>query len=306
LQVKLLRYLEDKANESGIQVIVTTHSPTIAASTGLDRIKVLTRLTAADNPVVTSLAQCGLNVGGKFFLERWLDVTKSTLLFAKAVILVEGIAEALVVPELARIVLAGVSFGKGEDEGPRTLKDYGVSIISMGGIYFTHFMQLFKGYTATKDNPTLCEKIPIRCAGITDCDPEAETLPTAFAPASCRNPQYFLVEELAYHDNCRLFCNLKTFEYDLALQGNNLQLMARVYMRLAPNSRWASAIAKVDWSASSDEEKAPKARSLLDRVSDNKGEFAQLLALELSNNTAASFQVPECISLAVKWAVGID
>jgi predicted ATP-dependent endonuclease of OLD family len=100
------------------------------------------------------------------------------------VILVEGIAEALVVPELARIVIRQLNGAEHSDDGPKFLKDYGVSVINMGGIYFQHFMQLFKGYTFDDEgNRGECGTIPLRCAGITDCDPEKKVKPTASNPS---------------------------------------------------------------------------------------------------------------------------
>ena len=307
LQVKLLKYLQDKARKAGIQVILTTHSPTIVASVELDAIKVLTRLGFADNLTFSSVAHCGLSSSSKFFIGRWLDITKSTLLFAKGVILVEGIAEALVVPELARIVIGQLHDAERDGDGPRSLKDCGVSVINMGGIYFKHFMQLFKGYTFTGGGSRIqCDRVPIRCAGITDCDPDKEAKPTATSPSGCNNPQHFLTEELVDHQNCRLFSNLKTFEYDLAMQGNNLQLMSKVYLQMAPNSQEAMRLAQIDWAGSSEQNKADAAHRLLQQVSDNKGEFAQRLAQELSQDETASFSVPSYIDQAVRWAIGLN
>ena len=59
------------------------------------------------------------------------------LAICQGIILVEGIAEAMLLPELAKIVLHKY------DKLPETLEDCGVSVINMNGIYFKHFMQLF-------------------------------------------------------------------------------------------------------------------------------------------------------------------
>jgi len=311
LQVNLLRYLQDKAKKTGIQVIVTTHSPTIAASVALDAIKVLTRSNIAKNPVFSSITDCGLSPGSKFFVGRWLDITKSTLLFAKSVILVEGIAEALVIPELARIVLRQVDGEEHDDDDPKSLKDYGVSVISMGGIYFKHFIQLFKGYTVDDEGQkTRCDKIPVRCAGITDCDPTKEARPTTANPSECHNPQHFLAQELDGHPNCRLFSNLKTFEYDLALHDNNLKLMAKVCLRTidtdGSNKQKTIELMEKDWRNSSQQDKSDAANRLLELVSGKKGEYAQFLAQELNQNDAVSFSVPRYIQQAILWATGLS
>jgi putative ATP-dependent endonuclease of OLD family len=311
LQVKLLKHLQDKSESTGIQMVVTTHSPTIAASAALDTVKVLTRFNAADGPVFSSVADCGLSAGSKFFLERWLDITKSTLLFAKGVILVEGIAEALVMPELARIVIRQLDGVERNGARPESLEDCGVSIINMGGIYFRHFMQLFRGYTLDdQGNRIECDKIAARCAGITDCDPEKGAMPTVSDPYECGNPQHYLVQELENHSNCRLFCNLKTFEYDLAMEGNNLQLMSQVYSDTigtdGPTKRKAAEMKQTDWTVLSEQEKSDAACWLLQRVSDNKGEFAQLLAQGLSQSDTVDFSVPSYIRQAILWAIGLN
>lgn len=101
LQTKVMQYIQTQANKVGVQVIVTTHSPTIAAAVGLESLVVLHRKSIVENPSVVPLINCGLKPNQKFFLERLLDVTKSILLFASGVLLVEGIAEALLIPEFA-------------------------------------------------------------------------------------------------------------------------------------------------------------------------------------------------------------
>lgn len=130
LQVRLLDHLEKVANEHKVQVIVTTHSTVLASSVHLDKI---IHLTKNDNPTATPLAECGLADNNLSFLNRWLDITKSNLLFASGVILVEGIAEQMIIPELAKTVLKGKEINN--------IEDYGVSVINLNGIYFNHFMR---------------------------------------------------------------------------------------------------------------------------------------------------------------------
>ncbi len=113
-------------------------------------------ISSAGTPVAVPLSTCGLNDQSRRFVDRWLDVTKSNLLFSKGAILVEGIAEAIVIPELARIVLR--QYGEGRD----TLDDYGVSVINLGGIYFKHFMQLF----CDVSDESTGQNVPVRCAGL--------------------------------------------------------------------------------------------------------------------------------------------
>lgn len=312
LQTRLLQHLQSLAEQENIQVIVSSHSPTIAASVSLGKIVILTLQGRDKNPIPTCLSECGLSKHGKFFLERWLDITKSTLLFAKGVILVEGIAEALVVPELAGIVIRG-KISNSDKRASTTLKDYGVSIINMDGIYFNHFMQLFKGYFVNDDGQKESKDfIPVRCVGITDCDPDKKAKPTCSEKYSCHNPAIRLINELKNHsETCRLYANLKTFEYDLAIEDNNLSLMSNVLIQLIPthgdNKQKAQEFKSTDWRSRNENDKAEAAFWLLETIENyseiGKGRFAQKLAYQLSCKNL-DFTVPKYIEDAVRWVIG--
>ena len=143
LQVRFLKYLEKTSTDMGVQVIVTTHSPVLASSASLDSlIHMSSSLNAEGDYIYTAvpLKSCGLGPDSKDFVSRWLDVTKSILLFAKGVILVEGIAEAMLVSELAKKALVDYNDKQAEEDKklPESLVDCGVSVINMNGIYFKH------------------------------------------------------------------------------------------------------------------------------------------------------------------------
>ncbi|MBK6965348.1 MAG: hypothetical protein IPH20_15805 [Bacteroidales bacterium] len=158
------------------------------------------------------------------------------------------------------------------------------------------------------------EKINIVCAGITDNDPEVDTKPTKDKLEAGRNRCLYLIDELkANSTNCRLFSNLKTFEYDLALEGTNLNTMIDV---LIGNIKTdgdlklkAIEYSTTDWSTKEEDEKAIAAKWLLDRLGNSyplgKGEFAQQLALKL-NKREVSLSVPGYTEDAIKWAIGIS
>lgn len=91
LQIRLLNHLKNVAEKNkNVQIIVTTHSTVLASSVEIESI---IHLSKSHNPVATPLKNCGLEPNSSQFINRWLDVTKSNLLFASGVILVEGIAE---------------------------------------------------------------------------------------------------------------------------------------------------------------------------------------------------------------------
>lgn len=306
LQIRLFKHLQERALQDDLQIIVTTHSPTLASAIDLDAIKVVTSKSPGCLPVFTSLSGCRIDSNSKDFLGRWLDVTKSTLLFAKAVILVEGIAEALVLKELAKIILKKW----GEENLLKTyhgsLDDYGISIINMNGIYFKHFFSLFSGYNKDGDGDIAStDYVPIKCVGLTDNDPASSAKPTVSQPSPGNNPQLYLVKELeANSKNCRLFTNLKTFEYDLAMEGNNLAVMASVQLELTTtdgqNRVYLNNITAKDWENVGDDLKAEAAFWLLNHI--DKGEFAQRLASYLSSHKV-DFRIPQYISNAFKWVI---
>ena len=309
LQAKLLQYLKEQAKIQNIQIIVTTHSPTIVASCGLDSLKVITIANSKRHPEYCELSKCGLTLKAKFFLERWLDITKSTLFFARGVLFVEGIAEALVIPELAKIVIKKYSEEFQYDKKPESLQDFGISVINMNGIYFDYFMQPFIG--SNKDGEI--NKINLLCAGITDNDPDKDSLPTPSKTVDGKNRCLNMIKELEEKtDNCRLFSNLKTFEYDLAFEENNLQEMSKILLETFRTDgelkNKCNELSEKDWSKASEDEKAEAVQWILVRLEASnpigKGEFAQLLAYKLNKNEI-SLSVPKYIENAVKWVIGI-
>ena len=261
------------------------------------------------------LSNCGLNEKSKFFLERWLDITKSTLLFARGVLFVEGIVEALIIPELAKTIIKKYQASFLSEKKPETLEDFGISIINMNGIYFDYFMQLFSGYL--KDTNGLIDKnvdkINILCAGVTDNDPEAETKPTTDNLEVGKNRCLYMIDELnQYSPRCRLFSNHKTFEYDLAMESVNLKVMIDVLLEKFTTDgelkAKAAEYSKIDWNKNSETEKAVASKWLLDRLVNSnpigKGEFAQVLSFKL-NKKEIELSVPEYIENSIKWLIGI-
>jgi len=305
-QTRLLKYLERTATEQNVQVIVTTHSPVLAAAASIDSLIHLSRHKDGDcyNYTAVPLATCGLPKKSKKFLSRWLDVTKSTLLFARGVILVEGIAEAMLLPELAKRVLEEYNQKQDDDTQklPESLEDAGVSVVNMNGIYFKHFMQLFCNLKGTSGG-----NIPVRCAGVPDRDPPKRSMPTPHRRVKGRNPALEFEAAINTSSHARLLPGaLKTFEYDLAMEAGNLNLMLAAVLDVVPRSGIKSQC-EVMWKDETDlSKKAKVAFALLKRAESRnigKGLFAQILSEKLQIR-ATAFVVPEYISNAVVWACG--
>jgi len=138
LQYKLLKHIEKRVRETkrNRQVFITTHSTHITSASPLDQLIVFTLSDSTGAPKVAYPGSCFTddNDGqeSKAYVERYLDATKSNLLFSKGVILVEGIAEQLLLPVLA------------EHLGS-SLEEHHVAVIPVGGLTFKHFLPLFGG-----------------------------------------------------------------------------------------------------------------------------------------------------------------
>lgn len=153
LQAVLLDYLNEQANQSlhadhnrpagRIQVIATTHSPNLASSVGIENVVVLRTAETAvasdegestqRNTVAVSLADAAVSDDERRKINQYLDVTRAELLFTRRAILVEGIAEAVLLPALARRVLTD----------PKELQALrAISIISIGSVDFAPYIKL--------------------------------------------------------------------------------------------------------------------------------------------------------------------
>ena len=102
LQELVHSFFEKNSNNENVQVIYTSHSPTLISRIGIDKIVLL--FENKHRIDCLSLSESNLDNKDRYYLERYLDVTKSQMLFAKGIIFVEGICEALILPCLAKII----------------------------------------------------------------------------------------------------------------------------------------------------------------------------------------------------------
>ncbi len=332
LQIKLLQYLQKQAIEFDIQVIITTHSSLLSASVPFENIIVLNK--TEEGISIVPLNECGVDNSASGFLNRWLDATKTALFFSKGNIFVEGIAEAILIPGLAKTYL------KKQKEAGLTkissLEEAGISVINMNGIYFPFFMQLYNGYSViipdqkdgetnkdykervhilmhkdllSSDEFTVTKKIEARCVAITDNDPDVDFLPTKEDCFEGNNPQLYYARQVEnMTENCRVFINRKTFEYDLALESHhNAKIMLEILLKEIPTdgrikSDMDNYLAKIDAGEAVDDKQM--AGFILNQVDSNymgKGRFAQLLAERIDSN----IDVPEYICNAVNFVLKI-
>lgn len=160
LQYKLLKCVRDLLRKKrSRQVFITTHSTHITAASSLDEIICLCAPEEGQDPAVTYPGRLfpatKEGLASKKYVERYLDATKSNLLFAKGVIFVEGISEQLLIPRFAECV--GLP-----------LEDHHVAVIAVGGSTFKHFLHLF-GAGCPPEAKSCALSRPVAC--IVDCDP---------------------------------------------------------------------------------------------------------------------------------------
>lgn len=154
MQYKLLNYIEKLKNQSSEnskirnQIFVTTHSPNITASVSTKNIILLTIDRSKSIPIskATNLYnnynfekvkylfenpdddvnnRIKILEDGEKHITKFLDVTRSDLLFSDKIILVEGIAEKLLLPKMFY-----------------NLVEEHVSIVELGGINFNYFLPI--------------------------------------------------------------------------------------------------------------------------------------------------------------------
>ncbi len=137
LQRSVYRHLFESVEPVGddppppISLLMTTHSPHIASVAPLRSI-VLLKDNGEDGTVGQSAAAISLTDGETADLQRYLDVTRAEILFARGVVLVEGDAERFLLPVFAR------SMG-------RELDHLGISICSVGGTHFLPYAKFLAG-----------------------------------------------------------------------------------------------------------------------------------------------------------------
>lgn len=159
-QLRLMAFLRDhaakkRADGQQIQIIVTTHSPNLASEIKLDELVLLkSRHTFSLSKGNTSLSDSDYR-----FLERFLDVTKANLFFARAVAIVEGDAENILIPALARLL-------------GRDFHHYGVSVVNVGGVGLGRYARVFMRSDPDTDGTI---ELPVAC--ITDMDVMPDSAP---------------------------------------------------------------------------------------------------------------------------------
>lgn len=160
-QLRLMSFLQQqaeqkRADEQYIQIIVTTHSPNLTSEINLDNLALIRN----GHGYSMAQSQTKLSNSDYRFLQRFLDVTKANLFFARGVLIVEGDAENILIPIIAKLI-------------GRDLKEYGVSVVNVGGVGLSRYGRIFM-----RERPELDGEIGIPVACITDFDVMPDCAPS--------------------------------------------------------------------------------------------------------------------------------
>lgn len=311
LQAVLLEFLREQAEASAagddshgpmgrIQVIATTHSPNLASSVGIENVVVLRtkqepeEAAPADGrqPVARSmtvalpLAGLELSRNARRKIDQYLDATRAAVLFARNIILVEGISEAVLLPVLARRCVFPADRAK-----QRAF--HAATIITVGSVDFEPYIRLLLGPIG---GLTVVDHLVV----ITDSDPPAE----AGNGGRSRSPNrpaalQQLATELGASAQLTVAAAKYTLEADLLGEATNSTVLERAYLAQHPynpsQDKWQT-IAN-----SNDPAKALYETLREDRKFISKGEFAHDIALAVGDGQP--FVVPPYLRDAIEGVV---
>jgi putative ATP-dependent endonuclease of OLD family len=210
-------------------------------------------------------------------VDRYLDVTKAALLFGGRVFLIEGIAEALLLPVIAK---------------KHVLKDYtdkyrvfrSAVFVPIDGVDFDPYIKLL---LTTHQGIRIADRLVILTDG-DDGNREDDEEPHPGARRKAAFDQ--LAEDLGAADACSVVVNDYSLESELVRAGNG-PLLREVYLAMHPKSaaKWDAAVALAD------EAQALAIQKIFETT--RKGDFAQLLAKRIEEG--GDFTVPDYIKDAI-------
>ncbi|HEX3529198.1 MAG TPA: AAA family ATPase [Thermoanaerobaculia bacterium] len=293
-----------------LQVVVATHSPNLSAwvegknlvvfRSLVETLPLLASTTEADanvpadatvgTPAVAKslrratrclpLSDLGLKPADWRKVDRYLDVTKSALLFGGRVLLVEGIAEALLLPVIARKDVL--------KDRPDDLRLFRSAVfVPIDGVDFEPYVQLLlTSYSGVR----LADRVVVMTDGDGAGLKEGQAL-----PGKVRKEKLdAIAAELQASDIFHAIINTYSLESELVRAGN-ADLLKSVYLGLHPQSetKWDMAVAQ------SEGAQAFAVQSLFN--STRKGDFAQILSEKIEEGE--TFTTPPYITAAIEALV---
>lgn len=210
-------------------------------------------------------------------IDRYIDVTKAAFLFGGRMFLVEGIAEAMLLPVLAeKIVLK---------DDPVALRRFrSTTFVAIDGVDFTPYVKLL---ISTQNNIRIADRVVI----VTDGD-GPKTLANGLTAGANRKRIYDdIAATVDAADLCKTFINDHSLETELVTAGNG-EILKAAFLKLHPNSseKWDKAIAFEGG------ELAASMHNLFEHT--RKGDFAQALSELIEDGE--DFNVPEYLAEAIR------
>lgn len=264
--------------EGRIQVIVTTHSPNLTAWVSPEHLVVVRSAqdSGAMPPVMktVSIPISGLGLDAHMIhkVSRYLDVTRSALLFGNRALLVEGIAEALLMPVIARKCVL--------NNDPHALQRFrGAVVVAIDGVDFAPYVHVL---LHPCEGATIADRVVV----VTDADPDS--------PGNRKADLDALAEGWGVSGRLHVLTNAVTLEHEL-FGADNAALLREVFLALHPQSttRWST---DIDGVAAADRPTAFV--DLLKATRTRKGDFAQQLAERIEGG--AVFHVPTYLREAIR------
>lgn len=286
-----------KDNEK-LQIICTTHSPTLVSKIEINSINVLFER----NNSYDSYALClsGLDKGDVLHLQKYLDVTKSQLFFSKGSIFVEGISEAILLPLFAILI-------------NRDLITNAIEIVNVDSTSFAPFVKVVKNTktgnpfiksVVLTDNDCCTNKKDEDYISLDidfDCSHEILTTIKQKLNAGTPSNRCLRIQELCKTHNVACFTAQKTLEYELALPEGNIPIILRAIKKIHPTTgkELEDLIAKEQDS----QFKSIRIWLFIQARHKDKALFSQTLCDEILSieNEEEKFIVPEYIKNAIEF-----
>ena len=320
LQAAVLGFLQERAEQAlevkhdgnapagHLQVIVATHSPNLSAWVASKSLVFVRSVPAVSSTACAAedgverpdldegprdqqtvrraesrtipLSKLDLSEADCRKIDRYLDVTKSALLFGGRVLLVEGMAEALLLPVIAKHHVL-----KDRPSDLRRLRS--AVFVPIDGVDFLPYARaLMTPYRGV----SIADRLVIVTDGDKQTVEDGQELPgnrrkRELEAVACTNSRFPALEVVV---------STYTLEVELVAAGNT-DSMKEVYMALHPQSetKWYEAV------RCSGDEQAHNIQSLFQTT--RKGDFAHLLAEMIA--TGQPFYVPDYVRRAIEAAV---
>ncbi len=315
LQAAVLSFLDEQAEKSRkpkpghhgpageLQIVVATHSPNLSAWVESEKLVFFRSFLPkppepADDPVVDDptfnpetptptprprrvsrcipLAQLALDPVERRKVDRYLDVTKSAFLFGGRVLLVEGIAEALLLPVIAKKIVL--------KDDPEKLRLFRSAVfVPIDGVDFEPYAKLLM-------TPFDEVRIADRLVVVTDGDGGDLKVGQELPGVLRKRNLDAIATRLGADGLFEVIINDYSLETELVRAGNAAVLKI-VYLKLHPRSgdKWDAAVAL------NGDAQALAIQKLFETT--RKGDFAQLLAEEINDGQA--FAVPDYLKHAI-------